>query len=346
MILVYKGLYAQRDVAWFKKNDSFIPPKCSITKKHSSEFLGIPITVNEGGPYDVLKTGKGGFITLYVPENSGTNAKTEFPILYEKTDFLKVANEYYRSLGLDQKQVTYETLNHWIDHWPEFITVRKPEKVKGKSGKRVLARGTRVQLVTVYSSKSIQIAHEDDTYEIDPRSTSLIYDIRTLINPEKKYIGNDKTYVKMPQGDRSFADRMVTVHYGRSMDKIEVMKKFEGKAIGPPDSPGKFDNAHLTGCKGLLVLEFVDNVLIDGPGPDLYVFSSGKIFYNMYAYISADGFDWVQLSNVGKGYSSCDIEGCAEPDKAYRFIKLIHDDGCSYRGNFIDAVGAINTRLK
>lgn len=342
--ILYICCQAQKDVKWFKQNQSFVPPSCSIINGKTVDVLGMKVEIKKGGPHDIIELEKGWFLKLYVPEHKGTHAKVELPTLYEDTDFIKVVNEYYRSLDEEQRQVTYNRLSDFYKYFPEYVRMRRTVKVKGGKIKKI-ERGEQVRLITAQNAERIKVVYQGEPFDIDPSATWLIYDIRRAINPEKSYVGNDKLYVKMPMGERSFADGMVNYHFGTSTDKADLLKPFLYEAIGEPNSSKHSIRSHLTGCKGLLTLAFTDNVLVDGPGVDLYVFNGGKIFYNMLVYVSEDGYDWIQVDYVGKDQPAVDLSPFVSPKQQFRYVKLIHQGGCSYRGNYIDAVGAINTKL-
>ena len=217
--------------------------------------------------------------------------------------------------------------------------------IKNKQGKVELTRGLVVQVITVYDEETVLVAHEGNSYEIDPRDTYLIYQVRDAINPQKRYVGNDKLYVTFPLGAASFADKTVAYHFGSSTSKKADLLPLVGGAVGEPNKSIYSNNAHLTGCKGLLTLEFVDNVAVDGDGADIYIFSAGKRFYNMHAYVSSNKVDWIQTNDIGNQQATIDLSGYITKGQEIKYIKLVHDGGCSYRGNYIDAVGAINTKL-
>ena len=104
-------------------------------------------------------------------------------------------------------------------------------------------------------------------------------------------------------GAEPFADRVVgyTVGVGGGAREADL----PGIVLGPPRGAGAFQGSADTfslGLGGWIVLEFTDNVIVDGPGPDLTVFENaflvrGTTTLPPYAEpgavsVSADGVHW------------------------------------------------------
>ena len=123
--------------------------------------------------------------------------------------------------------------------------------------------------------------------------------------PGKEY-KHGKRKVYFPQGDLSFADRVVDFRIGKPAAKERDSDPTT--AIGPPDytSPGKKQCVSL-GCEGVLVVEFVDNALIDIEGPDLYIFEVGPQVEATALAISADGKKWIEVGRISGGHAEVDI---------------------------------------
>ena len=70
-----------------------------------------------------------------------------------------------------------------------------------------------------------------------------------------------------------------------------------------PPSPANV----VLGCAGTLVVRFVDNVLLDVAGPDLYVFEVGPAIEPMRLAISPDGTAWTEVGDIRGGTAEIDI---------------------------------------
>ena len=176
----------------------------------------------------------------------------------------------------------------------------------------------------------------------------------TLLAPPMTYEG-----VTFPSGDVAFADRVVE-YVAASCVSEDCDDPRE--ALGPPDAgcPG------CTGCggvadgttslgsrisslddRGRLVLEFVDNVLVDVPGGDLYLFiTNGR---PVEVAISTDGVSYIPLGTHVGCPAAIDIGGFVSSTDEFRFVRLIDvpsdedRSGCS--GASIDAVGAMGPEI-
>lgn len=124
--------------------------------------------------------------------------------------------------------------------------------------------------------------------------------------------------------------------------------------VGKPDYRGKDDAEdeeayRALGHGGTLVLEFIDNVLVDGPGPDLVIFEIGPAVEPTDVEISEDGQTWVKVGQAGGSKSTLDISQFVKPVQRFRFVKLTDakaglSSGTQWPGADIDAVGALNSR--
>ena len=103
------------------------------------------------------------------------------------------------------------------------------------------------------------------------------------------------------------------------------------------------------GCAGTLVVRFADNVLLDAPGPDLYVFEVGPAIEPMQLAISVDGTVWTEVGNIRGGTAEIDIAAAVTPGERFRYVRVTDlKRGCGgpYPGADIDAIGAIGAALQ
>ncbi len=161
--------------------------------------------------------------------------------------------------------------------------------------------------------------------------------------------------VSFPIGDRAFADRVA--EYASASCVRDAFDDPE-EALGPPDAKrdgcqgcgGCDANAVSLGfrlsdldTRGHLVLEFVDNTLLDGPGNDLFVYITNDNPCRVE--ISADGLQYIFVG-VTVGYpGAIDIGPFVTAGTEFRFVRLSDipsdEDHSSCPGSSIDAVGAM-----
>jgi hypothetical protein len=161
--------------------------------------------------------------------------------------------------------------------------------------------------------------------------------------------------VSFPIGDLAFADRVA--EYISASCVRDAFDDSE-EALGPPDA--KSDGCQgCGGCdanavslgfrlsdldvRGHLVLEFVDNTLLDGPGNDLFVYITNDKPCRVE--ISADGSQYISVG-VTVGYpGAIDIGPFVTAGTEFRFVRLSDvpsdEDHSSCPGSSIDAVGAM-----
>lgn len=164
--------------------------------------------------------------------------------------------------------------------------------------------------------------------------------------------------VELPGDHDPWADRVVSFKMGNPAAKI---CKNPQTTIGKPDYSLKRQGQTCLsmGHKGELVLEFVDNRLVDGPGDDLVVFEVGPVVEPMDVAISVDGKDWISVGRLKGAKCTVDIgpylpthqryRDRPAPDRPlFRFVKIT-DAGAGLSnksdkaGADIDAVGALNS---
>ncbi len=169
------------------------------------------------------------------------------------------------------------------------------------------------------------------------------------IEERKEYRDSRGTSVVLPLGDLSFADRVVSFTAGQPAAQGSEFSD-PRLALGPPDYVHTDDVAYTTlGCGGKLILEFVDNALVNGPGADLHVFEIGPDVEGTDLAISPDGLGWIEIGKIAGGTASIDIEGYSEPGAVFRFVRLTDLKsacGSSWPGADIDAVAAVGSAVR
>jgi len=171
--------------------------------------------------------------------------------------------------------------------------------------------------------------------------------------------GEPATYggVTFPQGDLAFADRVVA-YVAASCVRDAYDDPIE--ALGPPDACGSAcEGCH--GCstnavalgfrlseidyRGYLILEFVDNVLTDVPGDDLFIYITNDNPCRVE--ISADGVNFILLGETVGYPGGIDIAPFIGGVGQFRYVRLsdvpADEDHSECAGPSIDAVGTMST---
>ncbi len=165
----------------------------------------------------------------------------------------------------------------------------------------------------------------------------------------ENYYSNQKlNVIYLPLGELSFADKVISHFQG-----INDQGDFTQGCIGIPDVIGKskykdFFNGTICniGVKGVLVVEFTDNVLIDVNGPDLYVFEVGKIEPTKLE-ISKDGQNWINIGKIEGGTAYVDIHDFVQPNDTFNYIRLTDLETYSaVPGADVDAIATIGGALR
>ncbi len=162
--------------------------------------------------------------------------------------------------------------------------------------------------------------------------------------------------VTFPIGDRAFADRVA--EYVAASCVRDAFDDAE-EALGPPDATrdgcqgcGGCDTHAVSlgfrlstiDARGFLTLEFVDNVLIDGQGADVFVYNTNDRPCEVA--ISVDGFEWISLGTTTGYPGAIDIGPyVGGSGTQYRFVRLTDvpadEDHSACPGASIDAVGVM-----
>jgi hypothetical protein len=157
--------------------------------------------------------------------------------------------------------------------------------------------------------------------------------------------------VVFPSGDMSWADAVAAFTPG---DPAAVRSSDPEAALGEPDYQGTDDAADeatyvSVGHGGELVLEFTDNVLVDGDGPDLAIYEIGPEVEPILIAIGEEGTDsMIEVGRVEGATCSVDIAPFVQPGQQFRFIMLTDaragkSNDSEWPGADVNAVGAINT---
>ncbi|HXC04040.1 MAG TPA: OmpA family protein [Bacteroidia bacterium] len=159
----------------------------------------------------------------------------------------------------------------------------------------------------------------------------------------KNYPDGRGGIVHLPQGDISFADKVISYMVG---DPAPILRAADSsKALGPPDWKGD-SNFVTLGCGGSLVLQFTDNALVNIDGPDLYVFEVGKFIEPTLLSISKDGKKWIEVGVIRGGTAAVDIGDSVRSGEKFNYVKLTDlKTECEglWPGADIDAVAAIGS---
>lgn len=183
----------------------------------------------------------------------------------------------------------------------------------------------------------------------------LIACLVVLVNPVLR--SEPATYfgVTFPMGDAAFADR-VADYLAASCVRDAYDDPVE--ALGPPDAycdgceacNGCDTNAVSLGFRlsvldnrGYLVLEFVDNVLVDVAGADLFVYNTNQNPARVE--ISTDGHSYIFVGEIVGYPGAIDIGPYVNTTDTFRYVRLSDvpsdEDHSDCPGPSIDAVGAM-----
>jgi outer membrane protein OmpA-like peptidoglycan-associated protein len=122
-------------------------------------------------------------------------------------------------------------------------------------------------------------------------------------------------------------------------------------ALGPRDYTSDVwtpPRAVSLGNGGSLTLKFGEGALLDGDGPDLFIFEVGPSVEAMHVEISADGARWVSVGDAPGGACAVDIGPYVKKDDVFHYVRLrdIPFQGAeseSWPGADIDAVAVVGS---
>ena len=153
---------------------------------------------------------------------------------------------------------------------------------------------------------------------------------------------------------KSFTDRAICPGKPECPGQLRTIRGLHNhpsNAIGPPSyrrGPRKRNpkrRIYSLGCRRSASWEFVDNVIVDVPGPDIFVFEVGpkKEPTSIDISVSGEAGSWINVGIVAGSKGSVDISNHVKPDQTFRFVRLT-DMGSSCRGKYagadIDAIAA------
>ena len=151
---------------------------------------------------------------------------------------------------------------------------------------------------------------------------------------------------------RSFADKVICPGSPSCSEKpfsIKTLNNRPENALGPPSylrgrrGRRKSRGIYSLGCRRSATWEFVDNLIVDVPGPDIFVFEVGKAREATTVELSTDGDNWLHVGEIGGGKGSVEISDYIKQNLQFRFIRLTDlGSSCGNRtaGADIDAIAA------
>jgi OmpA-OmpF porin, OOP family len=155
---------------------------------------------------------------------------------------------------------------------------------------------------------------------------------------------------------QSFVDRAVCPDKANSSCGNELAKAtIRGRpllnvpesAVGPPTyrpNQGSKRTIYSLGCKKSATWQFIDNVIVDTPGQDIFVFEVGPRKEPTAIELSEDGATWTAAGEIGGSSTTTDIHTFVQRGQKFRFIRLTDiGEACNNGtpGADIDAVAAI-----
>lgn len=129
--------------------------------------------------------------------------------------------------------------------------------------------------------------------------------------------------VAFPRERAHFADEVVAYEVG---DPAPLPEGQDPRtALGPPDyAPDKWalPRAVSLGNGGSLTLKFNEGALVDGEGPDLFIWEIGPSVEAMNVEVSADGKKWISVGQAPGGACAIDIGPYVGREDVFHYVRL------------------------
>jgi len=176
-------------------------------------------------------------------------------------------------------------------------------------------------------------------------------------------VSESATYfgVTFSHGDLAFADRVVDY---LAASCVRDAYDDPEEALGPPDACPAAGCDGCNGCdtnavslgfrlsvldsRGYLIIEFVDNILIDVAGADLFVYITNNRPCRVE--ISSDGFNWIFVGETVGYPGAIDIGPYVGSEDEFRFVRMsdvpADEDHSECSGPSIDAIGAMGPAVE
>jgi outer membrane protein OmpA-like peptidoglycan-associated protein len=154
--------------------------------------------------------------------------------------------------------------------------------------------------------------------------------------------------VAFPAERARFADALVAYEPGVPGPIPEGQEP--DAALGAPDYTVNIwerPRAVSLGNGGAITLRFTQGELVDGEGPDLFIFEIGASVEGMSVDVSADGRTWVAVGTARGGACSVDIGPYVQPGDSFHYVRIRDvansgSDSEAWPGADIDAVAIVD----
>ena len=214
---------------------------------------------------------------------------------------------------------------------------------------------------TMYHAMPLEESSQDTSNRLPAASTAPDSLSLSSQSQKKNDLSKDTSVhwinkIHFPMGEISFADSIVLYDPGApgegTGDEPAPEFRHAELALGTPDCRTDKDSGYVSlGKGGTLVLKFTDNVLMNGPGPDLCIFEGNSNPEDLFVWISQDGTIFIPVGKVTAENFTIDIRDYAELGATYAYVKLRDDPDQGEKntpalGADIDAVGAIGSAVR